>query len=94
MADLEHLADVPADAVLRVDLGDEEGDLTRAILRLAGAPALRARLGQAAREHVSRAHSDERAASAYVDAIERAARLPDPRPRSWPAHWAGVTAHT
>jgi len=91
MADLEHLADVPADAVLRVDLADEEGDLTRAILRLAGAPALRARLGEAARAHVLREHSGDRAASAYVEAIERAAALPDPKPHGWPAHWAGLT---
>jgi glycosyltransferase involved in cell wall biosynthesis len=74
MADLEHLADVPANAVLRVDLDDEEGDLTRA-----------------AREHVLREHSDDRAVSAYVEAIERAARLPDPKPRAWPAHWASLT---
>jgi glycosyltransferase involved in cell wall biosynthesis len=92
MADLENLADIPGDAVLRVDLADEEGDLTRAILRLASAPALRARLGRAAREHVAREHSEARAAKAYVDAIERAAALPDPKRPAWPAHWVAVPA--
>lgn len=91
MADLEHLADVPRDAVLRVDVTDEEGEVTRAILRLAGAPALRARLGRAARAHVLREHADVRSAEAYAEAIERALVRPDPRPRAWPAHWAALT---
>ena len=87
-ADLEHLADVPASAVVRADVSDEEGEVTRAILRLASAPALRARLGAAAREFVAREHAPSRAAAAYEDAIERARHRPDPAPRNWPAHWA------
>jgi glycosyltransferase involved in cell wall biosynthesis len=92
MGDLENLAEVPAAAVLRVDPSDEEGDLTRAILRLAGAPLLRARLGEGARGYVLREHSATRASAAYVEAIEHAAGLPDPKPRAWPAHWARLTA--
>ena len=49
MSDLENLAEIPDDAVVRADPADEEGDLPRAILRLADRPAPRARLGRAAR---------------------------------------------
>lgn len=87
VSDLEHQADLPADAVLRADVTDETGELTRAILRLAGDPAARARLGSRAAEHVRRAHSASRVRDAWRDALERARRLPDPRAGGWPAHW-------
>jgi TonB family protein len=72
MGDLEHLADVPRDAVVRADMADEEGEVTRAILNLAASPARRARLGRAARAFVERAHAPARTAEAYASAIERA----------------------
>ena len=87
MADLEHLADVPPSAVVRADVSDEEGEVTRAVLRLAGSQALRARLGAAARDFVAREHSPSRTAAAYDAAIERAAHRSDPAARDWPAHW-------
>ncbi|MBI3932233.1 MAG: glycosyltransferase [Acidobacteria bacterium] len=88
VSDLEHLADVPADAVLRSDVADEEGEVTRALLRLAERPETRIRLGQSAAAFVRREHSPERCRDAYVEAIEAAASLPDPpRPADWPAHW-------
>ena len=87
VSDLEHLADIPDAAVVRVDPTDEEGALTRAILRLHDKPQARARLGQAAREFVRREHSPARCLDGYEAAIERAAALPDPPPRPWPAHW-------
>ena len=90
MGDLENLADVPRDAVLRADVADEEGEVTRGILRLAASPALRERLGGAAREFVRREHAPARAAEAYVAAIERALSRPDPPRREWPAHWAST----
>ena len=52
VSDLEHLADIPAEAVVRADVADEEGELTRAIHRLAGDANLRRRLGAAARDFV------------------------------------------
>jgi glycosyltransferase involved in cell wall biosynthesis len=94
MGDLENLADVPRHAVLRVDVTDEEGEVTRAILRLAGAPTLRTRLGRAARDHVLREHADARSAEAYAEAIERAMARPDPRTTGWPSHWAALTARS
>jgi glycosyltransferase involved in cell wall biosynthesis len=90
MADLEHLADVPRDAVVRVDVSDEEGEVTRAILKLAGSPSLRARLGRAARAFVEREHAPARTAEAYANAIERAAARPDPSAAAWPPHWAAL----
>jgi glycosyltransferase involved in cell wall biosynthesis len=87
VSDLEHQADLPEDAVVRADVTDETGELTRAILRLAGDPAARARLGSRAAEHVRSAHSALRVRDAWRDALERARRRPDPRPGGWPAHW-------
>jgi glycosyltransferase involved in cell wall biosynthesis len=91
MSDLEHLADVPPGAVLRADVADEEGEVTRALLRLAGSPALRARLGAAALAFVAREHAPARASAAYAEAIERAVGRPAPPPRpGWPAHWSAL----
>ena len=77
MSDLEHLAEVPAGAVVRVDPTDEEGALTRAILALADRPAERARLSAAASAYVRREHSPERCRDDYEAALER---CQSPRP--------------
>lgn len=74
VSDLENWAELPDDAVLRVDVADEEGEVTRALLRLAESPALRARLGAAARRHVADAHSPARCLETYAAAVERVAR--------------------
>ena len=74
VSDLEHLSDLPDDAVVRADVADEEGEVTRALLRLAESPALRARLGAAARAHVASAHSPARCRETYAAAIEKTAR--------------------
>jgi glycosyltransferase involved in cell wall biosynthesis len=87
VSDLENLAELPHDAVVRADVADEEGEVTRALLRLAESPLLRARLGAAARAHVAAAHSPARCLETYAAAIERTARLPLPARRPWPAHW-------
>jgi glycosyltransferase involved in cell wall biosynthesis len=87
ISDLEHLAAIPEDAVVRADVADEEGDVTRAILRLAERPGLRESLGRRAAEYVRREHSGERCLAGYEAALERAASQPEPRPRAWPAHW-------
>jgi glycosyltransferase involved in cell wall biosynthesis len=87
VSDLEHQAELPEDAVVRVDVTDEAGELTRAILRLAGDPGARARLGAAASAHVRKAHAPSRVRDAWEEALQRARRLPDPPVREWPAHW-------
>jgi hypothetical protein len=94
MADLEHLAEVPADAVVRADPTDEEGEVVRAILRLAEKPDERARLGRAAAAFVAREHSPARCSADYEAAVERASSLPDPRPQPWPSHWASRAGPT
>jgi hypothetical protein len=70
-----------------VDVTDEGPELTRAILRLAGEPGTRARLGAAASAHVRQAHAPSRVRDAWEDALERARRRPAPPVRDWPAHW-------
>jgi glycosyltransferase involved in cell wall biosynthesis len=87
MSDLEHLADIPEDAVLRTDVADEEGALTRAILRLAGDAAWRHALGEHAAAFMAREHSGARCREGYESAIAAAMAAPDPPPHPWPAHW-------
>ncbi len=87
ISDLEHLGDIPEDAVVRADPTDEEGAATRAILRLAQGPEIRRRLGESARAFTLREHSPGRCREGYLAAIERAARLPDPPRRDRPPHW-------
>ena len=87
ISDLEHLGDIPGDAVLRAHLDDEEGGVTRALLRLADDRALRARLGRRAAEFVREAHSPDRCLEAYEATLREAAAGADPRPRAFPRHW-------
>jgi glycosyltransferase involved in cell wall biosynthesis len=87
ISDLEHLADIPDGAVVRADPTDEEGEVTRAVLRLHDNPALRARIGHAAAEFIRREHSPARCRDDYERAIARAAARPEPPRRPWPAHW-------
>jgi glycosyltransferase involved in cell wall biosynthesis len=87
VSDLEHLADIPGDAVLRAGLTEEEDEVTRGILRLAARPAARAQLGERARDFVQREHAPARCRAGYEAAMERAARRPAPPSRDWPRHW-------
>jgi glycosyltransferase involved in cell wall biosynthesis len=88
ISDLEHLSDIPADAVVRTAVDDEEGEMTRAILRLADNPARRAQLGRRAAEFVREAHSAQRCREGYRGAIvEAVRRRPVVPERRWPAHF-------
>ncbi len=87
LSDLEHLSDVPRDAVLRADVRDEEGEVTRGLLKLATQPSLRARLGRAAAAFAAESHAPARCLEGY-DAAIAAALSRTARPRAgWPAHW-------
>jgi glycosyltransferase involved in cell wall biosynthesis len=90
VSDLEHLAEVPGDAVVRADLTDEEGAVTRALIALAASPPARARLAERAREFVRVEHAPARSRAHYETAIAQAASRPDPPPRPWPSHWADL----
>jgi glycosyltransferase involved in cell wall biosynthesis len=93
VSDLENFADIPADAVVRLDPADEEGDLLRAVLRLGDHPGERARLGARARAFVEAAHSHERCRQTYAEALARTAARPDPARAGLPPHWrAGMPA--
>jgi len=87
VADLAHQADLPADAVWRVDPADEERSLARALAVLAADPARRTRLGHAAAAHVAHAHGAARVLEAWDEALELARRSAAPLARRWPAHW-------
>jgi glycosyltransferase involved in cell wall biosynthesis len=88
ISDLEHLSDIPADAVVRTAVDDEEGELTRAILRLANNPGRRAQIGRRAAEFMRVAHSAARCREDYRVAIEGAVRRRPPEAeRPWPAHF-------
>ncbi len=87
ISDLAHQNEFPDDAVVRIDVADEEEGVTRAVLRLATEPETRRSLGERAREHIARAYAPERTRKAWEDLLERARRRPDPPPRDWPPHW-------
>jgi glycosyltransferase involved in cell wall biosynthesis len=87
ISDLEHQAHIPPGAVVRADPVDEEGDLTRAILRLAQRPQDGRALGERARAYVAREHAPVRTREAYEAALRETARAPQPPARPWPAHW-------
>jgi glycosyltransferase involved in cell wall biosynthesis len=87
VSDLEHQGELPRDAVVRVDVKDEGPGLTRAIVRLAGDPGARARLGAAAAAHVREVHAPSRVRDAWEATLEGARRSPAPPARDWPAHW-------
>ncbi len=87
MSDLEHLADIPDDAVVRADPTDEEGEVLRALLRLAERPEARRRLGERAVAFVRSEHAPARALEAYETALEAARTRGNPQPRGLPGHW-------
>ena len=98
IVDLAHLAHVPAldprtwqvhggatgsPVCIAVDILDEDHSLHLAMRRLAGHPALRAKLGQAAADFWQGEHSVERMVEDYRALIRRALDSPMPTP-SWP----------
>lgn len=88
VSDLEHLDEIPDDAVVRASVADEEGEVFRALLRLASEPERRGRIGLAARAFALREHSAVRCLEGYEAAIAEAAVRPDPPAGDWPAHWS------
>ena len=88
ISDVDNFAEIPDDAVVRADTSDEEGAVTRAILRLAGSRALRDRLGRRAAAFIAEHHSPARARASYEQAIQAAVAAPVPRPAGLPALWA------
>jgi glycosyltransferase involved in cell wall biosynthesis len=92
ISDLEHWDEIPMDAVIRADVTDEEGAVTRAILRLAERSDARARLGARAAGFVRREHAPARTLAGYEAALALARERPDPPSRAWPSHWPTADA--
>jgi glycosyltransferase involved in cell wall biosynthesis len=78
ISDLENWDEIPGDAVVRADTCDEEGALTRAILRLAGRPDERRRLGQRAAAFARETLSRDVARRSYEAALAQALAAGDP----------------
>ncbi len=87
VSDLEHQAEIPTGAVVRVDVADEEDGVARAVSALAADPERRAELGRQAAAFVRRENSAERVRTSWRDALEKTRAEPPPRQRHWPAHW-------
>jgi hypothetical protein len=78
-----------APIVVSIDSRDEEHSLMLAIRRLSAEPALRAKIGQAARHWWHTHATPARAADDWRRILEEAAGLPAlSRPADWPAHLA------
>jgi glycosyltransferase involved in cell wall biosynthesis len=87
VSDLLHQAELPAEAVVRVDVADEQASLAAAMRRLVEDADLRRAVGDAAADHVRREHDPSRVARAWDDVFEQAGDAPEPAARDWPAHW-------
>jgi glycosyltransferase involved in cell wall biosynthesis len=87
VSDLLHQADLPFDAVRRIDLAAEDRELPEAILELAAAPDESRRMAARAAAHVRSAHGPEIVRSAWERALAITREQPDPPARDWPAHW-------
>jgi len=81
-----------APIAVSIDPRDEEHSLVLAIRRLAAEPALRAKIGQAARDWWHTHATPALAANDWRRVLEEAALLPAPaRPTDWPAHLSTET---
>ena len=87
MSDLAQSAEVPDDAVVRLDPTDEEGGLARRLWALEGQPKRRRGLGEKARAHALAQHSPAICRDGYEQAIVAARAAGPPSARSWPPHW-------
>ncbi len=65
IADIANQSGIPADAVLRVDLIDEEGGVARALHRILSDPQQAKDMGERARRFVMTEHSAARTAASY-----------------------------
>lgn len=88
ISDVDNFAEIPDDAVVRADTSDEEGAVTRAILRLAASGPLRERLGRRAAAFVAERHSPAQTGASYDRAIAAAMGAAVPHPAGLPAHWS------
>ncbi len=70
VSDVGWFAELPADAVVKVPVDEHEEDTLLAALEALADPAVRAAMGERARELVEREHRVDRVAEAYAAALE------------------------
>jgi glycosyltransferase involved in cell wall biosynthesis len=86
LSDLPHLVDIPPAAALRVDLLNEERDLTEAMRRLASDPHLREAVARAGHTHWAASHTLDAMASDYERLVVAAAARTAPEQTDLPPH--------
>jgi glycosyltransferase involved in cell wall biosynthesis len=87
ISDLAHLADVPADVTLRVDLLDEDDSLLTAMSRLATDSRLRSAIADAGHAYWSEHHALDRMADDYRALLRTAAGCATPSSGTLPRHF-------
>jgi glycosyltransferase involved in cell wall biosynthesis len=87
VTDLPHLADIPSDVALRVDLLDEARTLEAAMRQLADDERARATLGQAGKRYWAAHHTIDAMAEDYRRILTAAAGRAAPAPDDLPAHF-------
>jgi glycosyltransferase involved in cell wall biosynthesis len=88
LTDLPHLVDIPSSVALRVDLLNEERDLTDAMRRLASDPMLRDALARAGHAHWEAGHTLQAMAEDYERVLPAAAARTAPEQKEdLPAHF-------
>lgn len=87
ISNLAHLADLPDDVALRIDLLDELPQLTTAMHRLASDGRLRDDLARRGREHFRAHHSLDMMVADYHRVLTRAASRQPPEVAELPAHF-------
>jgi glycosyltransferase involved in cell wall biosynthesis len=87
ISDLAHLADIPPQAALRVDVDDETRGLTAAMRALAADPQLRDTVARGGFDYFTAHHTLDLMASDYRRLIARAAARPAPAVAGLPAHF-------
>jgi glycosyltransferase involved in cell wall biosynthesis len=70
VSDVGWFSELPADAVIKVPVDEREEDTLHAALEALADPAVRAAMGERARELVEREHRVDRVAEAYAAALE------------------------
>jgi glycosyltransferase involved in cell wall biosynthesis len=86
VTNLAHLADVPDEVALRVDLMHEDDSLLDAMRRLSAESQLRDALAAAGHDHWRAHHTLDAMADDYLRLLEFAANRPVPSPKDLPPH--------
>jgi|SRR5438093_5483072 len=87
ISDLPHLVDIPSTVALRIDLLNEEHDLSGTMRRLASDRQLRDDLGRSGHSYWAAGHTLQAMAEDYERLLIAAAARPAPLPADLPSHF-------